>query len=242
MFCQHDLYLEPFGGAASVLLNKPVSPDEIYADLNKDIVNLMRQIQQNILALCERLRDIKCEESVFREWKSKNCTEEFESAIKTFVLHRMSRGGVGGTFSKSTRKYRDMYEHESSWFSGIDNLFNISKRLENVKIMCSKATDLINEFDSEKSLIYLDPPYLRSLRSTPWSAYTVEMDDSEHEDLLNLCKTCKSKIVISGYQSELYDDMLSDWTKLKKSSFLHSGHVKPGSVKKKAEECVWKNF
>jgi len=57
--------------------------------------------------------------------------------------------------------------------------------------------------------------------------------------LLEFSKQCKAKIVISGYPSDFYDEQLSEWNRLSKSSWLHSGHK---DVKKKAEECVWKNF
>ncbi|CUS06446.1 protein of unknown function (plasmid) [Candidatus Promineifilum breve] len=35
----HDSYIEPFGGSAAVLLNKPRSNLEIYNDLDGDVVN-----------------------------------------------------------------------------------------------------------------------------------------------------------------------------------------------------------
>ena len=238
LFMPHNLYLEPFGGAASVLLNKDPSSKEIYGDLNQNIVNLMKFIQQYNL-LTEELLKIQCEESVFYEWKKKECQTDLESAIKTFVIHRMSRGGVGGSFSKSKRQYKGMSENASSWISGISNLKAVSERLKDIDIYHSSAMDLMNKFDGEKSLFYLDPPYMRKLRITPWSAYSVEMDDTQHKELLEFSKQCKAKIVISGYPSDFYDEQLSEWNRLSKSSWLHSGHK---DVKKKAEECVWKNF
>lgn len=239
LFCQHDTYLEPFGGAASVLLNKTVSQKEIYGDLNQNIVNLMKFIQKHHDLLTERLLNIECDEKIFYEWKNKNCDNDLESAIKSFVVHRMSRGGVGGSFSKSNRSYRGVSENKASWMSSIQNLKLVSTRLQEVEINCSPAINLMKKYDSERSLFYLDPPYIRKLRSTPWSAYSIEMDDKQHEELLEFSKSCKAKIVISGYPSEMYDKSLEGWNKASKSSFLHSGHA---DVKKKCEECIWKNF
>ncbi len=36
-----DIYIEPFGGAASVLLNKPIHGTEIYPDVSRGLVALM---------------------------------------------------------------------------------------------------------------------------------------------------------------------------------------------------------
>ena len=41
----HSLYVEPFGGGASVLLAKRSAKSEVYNDLNGDIVNLFRIVR-----------------------------------------------------------------------------------------------------------------------------------------------------------------------------------------------------
>ena len=52
------IYVEPFGGAASVLLRRPVSPVEVYNDLDEEIVGIFRVLQDPNLcaALIRRLR------------------------------------------------------------------------------------------------------------------------------------------------------------------------------------------
>src|SRR5260364_260699 len=48
-FPPHCLYVEPFGGAASVLMKKPRSLGEVYNDLDDEIVNVMRVLQDATL-------------------------------------------------------------------------------------------------------------------------------------------------------------------------------------------------
>lgn len=45
-FPQHKIYVEAFGGAASVLLKKPRARGEIYNDLDGEVVNLFRMLRQ----------------------------------------------------------------------------------------------------------------------------------------------------------------------------------------------------
>ena len=63
---------------------------------------------------------------------------------------------------------------------------------------------------SDTTLVYCDPPYLRSVRSCQRPMYANEFwTDSQHIQLLELIKQLPCHIIISGYWSELYADMLS---------------------------------
>jgi len=57
-FPVHRVYVEPFGGAASVLLRKPRSRVEVYNDLDEEIVGIFRIVQseKSCQALMRRLR------------------------------------------------------------------------------------------------------------------------------------------------------------------------------------------
>lgn len=62
-----------------------------------------------------------------------------------------------------------------------------------------------------RELVYLDPPYVLGTRTERRRYYQFELEDSDHETLLHTIRTIPAPVAISGYWTELYADMLSDW-------------------------------
>jgi len=86
---------------------------------------------------------------------------------------------------------------------------------------------------SQEDFIYCDPPYLPETRSKP-KMYRHEMTREQHIELLSILRELPSMIMISGYWSQLYAEMLHDW---------HTHHfpavTRGGTVK---EEWLWMNY
>lgn len=83
-----------------------------------------------------------------------------------------------------------------------------------------------------KTLVYLDPPYLRSVRQRLY--YTHEFHSPEqHAELLKLIKRLPCLVMISGYASEQYHRALGDWRVVSFNSMTRRG------VRR---EHVWMNF
>ncbi len=234
----HDVYLEPFGGAASVLLNKPRAGREVYNDLNKAITLVMTHLRDDFDRFSDRLNGIKCEEAVYYEWKSAHPVDPFEQAVRAFVLYRMSRGGTATTFSKSRRTYRGLPENVACWQTGIANLHHVHNRLQGVEIYCKDALDLILELDTPEVALYLDPPYVSTARVNA-AVYELEMTAPHHARLAEILNAARSKVVLSGYDSPLYRTLFANWNCVVKDQFLHGGH---GPTKQVRREILWKNF
>ena len=85
-------------------------------------------------------------------------------------------------------------------------------RLIGVQIENKPALELIRAFDHNNMLIYLDTPYVLSTRTR--KQYWFEMSDRDHEDLLKTVISSRAMIMISGYDSELYERYLKGWRKI----------------------------
>jgi DNA adenine methylase len=86
-----------------------------------------------------------------------------------------------------------------------------------------------------ETLIYADPPYLLSTRSSQRDLYDYEFaTEAEHRELLQLLSSTGSRVIISGYASSLYAQMLRGWRRVEYQAIKRNG--------KKATEILWCNF
>ena len=119
-----------------------------------------------------------------------------------------------------------------NWYNLPQQIIDVAERLRKVQIENLPALDLIKRFDYESVFMYIDPPYLMGTRAG--KQYAHEMTDSDHEELLQTLLKSKAMIMISGYDSEMYNDMLSGW---QRKEFI--SHTEK-SVKR--TEIIWMNY
>lgn len=131
-FPEHRVYVESYGGAASVLLRKPRSYAEVYNDLDSEVVNLFRVTRENgnelkrVLALTPFAR-----EEYQSAWlPSDDCLEQarrtvirafmgFGSAAVTMNRRAGTKGGQPGTgFRANSNRSGTTPAHDWRNFSG----------------------------------------------------------------------------------------------------------------------------
>ena len=102
--------------------------------------------------------------------------------------------------------------------------------------------------ENPSAWIYLDPPYLESLRSDS-KLYACDMPDVEdHIDLLKAIRNAKAKIVLSGYWSgrddgsDLYDYYLLPYGWHRHLLGEFSKGCEKGDSKSKGAEWIWTNY
>lgn len=240
-FPDHRCYVEPFGGAASVLMRKERSYAEVYNDLDSEVVNLFTVLRD--AELNEKLQ-LACKLTPYSrdEFKlaSKPATDPVEKARRMVVRACMGFGsasGLGGTSgfrSDSKRKYA-LSSH--LWAKYPENLSAVCQRLQGVIIENKTAVELIKQHDSNDTLFYLDPPYVSDTRVKGNRYYNFEITNEQHQELLNSVKEVNGKVLISGYESDLYNSELSAWRKVTKNSRISAGRGTGIRT-----ECLWMNF
>jgi DNA adenine methylase len=241
-FPQHRVYLEPFGGGASVLLNKAPVDVETYNDLDKRITRLFRVLREHGSTFVEQARFVLYSQIEFEDAGQypPNATE-LQMAICDFIRWRQSFGGKGKSWSYTTGRARGgMAGDVNAWWTAIEMLPEIIERLRRVQIICQPATEAIKRFDHKEGLIYCDPPYVHGTRSKGGTdVYGVEMTDDDHQQLAKTLSKCKAKVVLSGYPSSLYDRLYKGWRTV---DFDIANHAAGGRSKARATERLWLNF
>ena len=208
----HDHYVEPFFGAGSVLLAKAPAMCETANDLNGEIVTFFRVLREQpdeLERVCALTPHSRAEHAASRH-RPEDLTD-LERARRIFVnlsqgrnasLRKTGwvRGQTGGTGSRP-RYLQTM----------VGRFQPIAERLLNVSWECRDGIELVRDYGKHASnLLYLDPPYLALTRTS--RGYALEMDGVEaHRNLLDECVAASAAVVISGYASPLYSEVLKGW-------------------------------
>jgi hypothetical protein len=81
------------------------------------------------------------------------------------------------------------------------------------------------------------PAEFSALDST--AVYGVEMTDQHHSELAKLLAKCRSKVVLSGYPSDLYQKLYGKWRRV---DFDIANHAASGKTKGRETGCPWMDF
>lgn len=219
-FPKHRCYIEPFGGAMSVLLRKERSYAEVYNDLDVTVVNLFRVLRseragelRDNLALTPFARDEFME--AYQE-----SADPVEAARRLIIRSFMGFGSNGherstGFRSNSNRSGTTPAHDWANYALAIDGLI---ERLQGVVIENRDAKEVMLQHDAEHTLHYVDPPYVFATRADLSKDYAHEMSDADHSEMLGVLLALKGSVVVSGYPSPLYDDALRGWKRVERKA------------------------
>lgn len=245
-------YVELYGGGASVALRKKQSlVATTYNEINPGLYLLWSVVKHNHKELQDRLSKEKYSAEVFEAAKiyceENNRFDEYtnilELASQTYIKYRMSRGGQGKTFAWSNRFRNGKPGDINAWLNSLENISTIAKLCKDWNIINKDALwifkySLTNT--KQNILIYLDPPFMKSSRVAK-NVYDYEVEENHHAELLETIDNLPSqtKIVLSGYMTDLYKSKLKNWNLHQKEVVNNSGQTKR---KSKRTNCLWTNY
>lgn len=222
-FPPHKIYVEPYGGAASVLLRKRRACLEVYNDLSSVVVNVFRVMQDPDLAdqLKRALQYTPYSREEF-DLSFIRDADPVEQARRTIARAFMGFGTTGldkGTTGFRAHSYYQGRAPANQWRTYADSIPYFTERLQGIVIENRPAIDVIRQQDRPDTLFYIDPPYVLSTRNRNGGGrYSYELEDEDHKELAKLLGAVEGMVIISGYESDLYNDLYSGWKKYTKRS------------------------
>lgn len=209
-------YIEPFVGGGNILLNKETCIEEIINDKDANLICIWQAVRDEGKKFLSKLKKIQYKEKIFNSYKNKNPKNYFESAVREFILRKMSKNGSKESYIAPL--------NSKVWNCILEDLEIILQKSKNIIIFNKNACDVIRCFGEKNSLIYCDPPHLDTTKNEN------ELSTDDHIAIAEALNSSHGKVIISGYNSSLYRKLYGGWKMCKYPS-------PQGKT-----ECLWINF
>jgi DNA adenine methylase len=197
-----ETFVDVFGGSGVVLLNRTKSMREVFNDRNSGITDFYITLQEDYQWLIDKVNNTVFSKEMFYhyidDWKKIKTRRE--RAFAWYYSIRCSWAGKGLVFATSRVKVSS-----KNLYNNLKLFPEIHRRLKGVIIENNSYGELMDFYDSPKTVFYCDPPYM----NCDQSCYEFNIN---HEAFLNKVFEMEGYVAVSGFDSNLY--MSYDWTEI----------------------------
>ncbi|PWK05072.1 DNA adenine methylase [Tumebacillus permanentifrigoris] len=233
----HKSYIEPFGGAAHVIAAKPRVSLEVYNDIDGVVVNFIMTAIEEPERLARACAPIPYSRHLYETWKTQPLpVERFARAVRYFYMNRcgIAKGNRREVSNTGWRHSTMPGQNPAVGYqTAVRRIEDFSLRMTGVQIERKDFREIIQRYDHEDALFYIDPPYIGKEK---WYAGNFTEDD--HRDLAALLQQIKGKAIVSYYDDPLLHELYPCWRRETFDSFKH----RPGGNNDYAEELLLFNW
>lgn len=245
------VYIEPFCGMASMFWHKKLHEVEVLNDLNGDVVNLFRVLQDKNLFedFSHKIYYTLYSREEFAKAIHLQSDDPVERAWGFYVRQNQGFSGIStseGTWSRAFISKRGMAATTCTWLGRMKLLPKWHERLMRVQIDHQDAVKSLKYWGGKDTFAYLDPPYVLETRLNSTKIYKeCEMDDEQHKVLIQaLLDDQETMFVLSGYDHPIYKPLEdAGWQVEKFEIFSSIQNRKPQGdqmgEKSKRTEVLW---
>ncbi len=189
-FATHTCYLEAFAGAAAIYFLKAPSDVEVINDINGDLINLYRVVQNHLEEFVRQFKWALSSRQIY-DWQKMTKPEtltDIQRAARFYYLQKLAFGGKvqGQAFGTATTCPPRL------------NLLRIEEELSAAHLRLAHTyiehlpwQQVIAKYDREHTMIYCDPPYWET------EGYGVEFDLNQYVEMADLAKSVEGSMIIS---------------------------------------------
>jgi DNA adenine methylase len=203
----HRVYVEVFGGGASVLFTKPRSALEVYNDADEGLVNFFRVLRDEPDELARRLRWTLYSRAEWEDAKARlELGDPVERARCWFAAIGQAYAGDPTFSGWGGDRYGTPHLAKARAFANrVDHLHEFAERFRGVQVERLDWRDCLDRYDAPAACFYVDPPYVPETRSSGGYRHELTMDD--HAELVARLAELEGAAIVSGYDHELYDGL-----------------------------------
>lgn len=237
-----DRYVEVCGGSGIVLLNAPIHKFEVFNDAYSGVTDFFRcirdkNLQDRLVELIENCVNSKEDFLYFKETWNEH-PDIVERAFRWVFIVTNSYGTLARNWGTATKD--DKFGHTNRLYNRLPKFVEYRSRLRNVVIENCDYRDILNKYDTKKTLFYIDPPYHNSDTGIYKNKINIH---SLLDDIFSLDGT----VALSGYtdptiENRPWDDKHSWPSYVSIESLSNSeSNNKDGILTKRIsnEECLW---
>ena len=214
---EYGEFREPFigGGSVSLYVTKMYPTVSIWVnDLYEPLVNFWKQLQNDGVAMREKLLELKYKncnpdsaKGLFlsaKEYLSSDGDDDFWRAISFYVVNKCSFSGLteSSSFSKAASE-------GNFSIRGIEKLPGYSELIKNWKVTNLSYEQLLDEQSERKAFVYLDPPY--DIKDNIYGKRGNMHRGFDHDLFAKTCNETNLNQLISYNSDQLVRDRFSDW-------------------------------
>jgi len=235
----HKKYVEVFGGAAHVIVQKPRVSHEVYNDIDGNLVNFIMTARDNPEELQVACESLPYSRELYEKWKKEEMPQDpFEKAVRFFYLNR-SAIAKGNSEEVSQTGWRHSTKSNQNpamgYISACDLIKAFADRMKGVMIENKDFREIVTKYDGTDTVMYIDPPYVGREKY-----YAGGFSEKDHRELAYLLHGVKAKVVLSYYEDPLIEELYASWHK--ESFDTYKQVVKGGQIGGKSEELLLMNF
>ena len=197
-------FVDVFGGSGAVTIARRPSKLDVFNDRHSGVSAFFTAIKTDYSTLYEHIQTMPHSREMFK-W----CQDNVEKTIHDITLRgamwyyivQTSFAGRGAYWGRVTQAVSPVYRKIGS---NLDLFFPLSERFSRVQVENMDWRQVLQDYDSEDTVFYLDPPYYNS------NVYQYNMTKDEHREMCHKIKNLKGFVALSGFANDIYDSFTWD--------------------------------
>ena len=243
-FPVHHNFVSLFGGTgAEIGVKTQDSPAETFNDLDSHVFNVFAvlrddDLSEQLIALientCNSLEEYNtCFDMLIGSFEPPSLDHAWAFLVcgnTNFVSKHPALKRSWGRHVESAPRHRivDLPEVVMTW----------RERFKRVQVDNLPWERMLRKYDVASTFFFVDPPYPPCVISAiDDEFYPNELSMAQHEELLDALLLVEGRVMLCGYDSDLYNERLSHWTK---ASFKTRTRIK--GVNAERVENIWMNY